>query len=164
MNAERSASAFGHVGGPVHGRTIVPLQPPSARAVVSQPDRDWRATVVDKLKELAALPVGWDGYAAPPVSFATAEFALRMLEVACSSDCACPQIVPGARGDLQIEWHSAEGSVELHVKAPLAVHAWRTGFGLESDEELDLTNNFIVVVEWLRSLMRNGRASSTAAA
>jgi hypothetical protein len=163
MNLELSTAAFGRPAGTLAARKIVQLQSSSARILVSQPERKWRAKVVEKLNELVSLPIGWDGYTAPPVSFATAEFGLRMLEAVCSSDCALPQVVPGSGGDLQIEWHATNGSIELHVKAPNAVHAWRTGFGPQDDER-DLTNDFTVVVGWLRSLTRGDRASSTAAA
>ena len=163
MNTELSTAAFGLPTGRLANPKVTRLQTSSARTVVSQPDREWRAPVMEKLKELTALPIGWDGYAAPPVSFTNAEFALRMLEAVCSSESITPQIVPGSGGDLQIEWHTPKGSIELHVKGPNAVHAWRSGFGL-TDEELNLTNDFTAVVGWLRPQLRESRAPSTAAA
>ena len=163
MKSEVTTAVFGLPGARSTNVNVRSLPLASARAVVSQLDRPWRAVVIDRLQELTALPVGWDGYSAPPVNFANAEFALRMLEAICSSECIPPQIVPGNDGDLQIEWHTSNGSIELHVMAPNSVHAWRSGIG-SLEDELALTNDFTVVVGWLRSQLRERRAPSTSAA
>jgi hypothetical protein len=147
---------------PITGK-IIPLERPETRTRVFQPLHEWRPRVIEKIQELMDLPRGWDGYDAPPVSFATAEFTLRMLDAICSSDCECPQIVPGTGGDLQAEWHTVDCSIELHVKAPNDVHAWRSGVGFV-DEELNLTNDFTDIVKWIRALMRKSRAPAITAA
>jgi len=162
MNIPVSTAVFDFPKGKLADQNVVQMRAQQVRTIVSSLDREWRPVVLQKLEELVRLPTGWDGYVAPPVSFATAEFALRMLDAVCASDCACPQIVPGSGGDLQIEWHTESSSIELHVKAPNDVFAWRNSVGTP-EQELNLTNDFVAIVEWLRSLSRGDRASSTAA-
>ena len=136
------------------------------RILVSEPESRWREQVKARLKGLVDdLEAGWDGYQGKPVSFANAMFAMRMLEATCGFEVSAPQIVPGSSGDLQIEWHTAKGDIELHVKAPNDVHAWRSGPGEGSDgEELLLTTDFAVVAVWVKELAEASIAPSTAAA
>jgi len=146
------------------GTTISSL-PRAPRLIVSAPDRAWRDDVVCRLNDLCGLSKGWDGYGADPVSFETASFALSMLDVACPSKAPAPSIVPGPNRDLQVEWHFAEGDIELHVRAPNDVHAWRLSNCTDEDgEELDLTNDFTLVAEWIKELSEPAFASQAAAA
>src|SRR5215204_7030320 len=96
-----------------------------ARVLIADPIREWRDMVLKRLNDLCCLDAGWDGYRGVPVSFENANFALRMLEASCPSEAPAPAIVPGPAGDLQIEWHTPNGDVELHVQSPYNVHAWR---------------------------------------
>lgn len=134
------------------------------KAVVSHPARDWHREVADRLNELTSLSRGWDGYNSPPVSFDTAHFAMQMLEAITREDAPAPQIVPGTSGDLQIEWHTDNGDVELHVVRPYRVTAWRacedTG---EAGQELALTNDFTAVAAWVQSVTEPAFASAAAA-
>lgn len=129
---------------------LFPLDLGAGRNIVSRPDRDWRQEVTEKLNELTALERGWDGYRARPVSFDTAHFALQMLESICRVSAPAPQIVPGSNGDLQIEWHSDNGDVELHVVGPYRVEAWRANqaTGPEGEDRI-LTNEFTEVAGWI---------------
>src|SRR5258706_7550436 len=86
----------------------------------------WREPVIKRLNELVALQSGWDGYEGVPVTFENAYFTMGMLDACCRGDAPTPQIVPGASGDLQIEWHLDGGDIELHILAPNNVHAWHT--------------------------------------
>lgn len=127
-------------------------------------DPPWMEKVYDRLEELLRLEIGWDGYAGLPVSLANAIFALRVLESTCSDSTPMPQIVPGATGDAQIEWHLPAGEIELHVVAPNDVRAWRaTGLG-GKPEELQLANEFSAIASWLRELTEASVAANAAAA
>jgi len=124
-----------------------------SRLIVQAPSKEWRESVERKLGELVCLPRGWDGYLANPVSFETATFAVRMLESVCASTAPAPQIVPGVNGDLQIEWHTEKGDVELHVRRANSVHAWRRTPATDDDgEDLDLTVNFLPIVTWVEEI------------
>lgn len=129
------------------------------------PTSEWRDEVVERLQELLRLDYGWDGYYGIPVSLENAIFSLRMLEAACDTDTPAPQIVPGIEGDLQIEWHTLSGDLELHVKAPNDVHAWRLMSGVNAqEEELDLRTDFLAVAKWVEEVTESSIAADAAAA
>ncbi|UYY60136.1 hypothetical protein [Sphingomonas sp. S2-65] len=115
------------------------------------------------MNELAALPRGWDGYRARPVSFDTAHFALNMLENICQEDAPAPQIIPGTAGDLQIEWHTENGDLELHVRSPNNVGAWFAPAGDYEGNEVSLTNDFTDVARWVREVTEPALAHASAA-
>src|SRR6266581_1593483 len=145
--------------------SAVPVSLPTrpARLIISEPVHGWRDAVAKQLEELVRLPAGWDGYAAEAVSLLNANFALRLLERVCASDTIVPQIIPGSSGDLQIEWHTAHGDIEIHVRAPNDVLAWRSNEQIGPDgEELTLTNDFIAVAHWLEDLEPPGAAAAAA--
>lgn len=144
---------------------VVRLPSATNRLWIFEPENEWRKIVEKRLEQLLRLPVGWDGYKAQPVGFLNAHFALRMLDAICGSGAEAPQIVPGQEGDLQIEWHTRQGDVELHVMAPNKVHAWRNLVGPEATEdELELTNEFSAVAAWLGEIAELPRDVETAAA
>lgn len=121
---------------------------------ITEKDWPWGKPVMAKLDQLVKLEYGWDGYRGSPVSFDNATFALRMLEVIYIAEAPEPQIVPGPGGDLQIEWHTPDADIELHVKAPNNVLAWRaTSRTGPEGEEVNLTNDFIEVVQWIKELV-----------
>lgn len=136
-----------------------------SRLIVQAPPREWRERVEKKLQELVSLPIGWDGYNAQPVSFETASFALRMLESILPSGAPVPQLIPGVAGDIQIEWHTAVGDIELHVRRPNSVHAWRmTASTGEDGEESELTFDFRHILSWIRQLPEASDDAEAAAA
>ncbi len=121
MNRSQANSVF--------SANVVSIPTASARLVVFEPNHDWRTAVMKRLEQLVRLDLGWDGYSGQPVSLENAAFALRVLEAVCGPDASPPQLVPGSSGDLQIEWHTLKGDIELHVIAPNRVHAWRLAVG-----------------------------------
>lgn len=137
----------------------------TGRRLMSEPSRTWRECVVQRLDELVRLDVGWDGYRGQPVSFENANFALRMLEVACPDGALAPQIVPGSDGDLQIEWHVDGVEIELDVRGPYDVYAWHLNRNVDAPGiELRLTNDFSVVARWIGELSGRSAFNASAAA
>jgi len=124
----------------------------------------WQDAVNDRLEQLIRLEEGWDGYAGFPVSLVNAKFAFQMLESICRSDTPAPQIVPGSSGDLQIEWHTSAGDIELWVHGPNDVHLWREISETLECEELDLTNDFSAVSDWVKQITEPTIAIAAAAA
>lgn len=124
---------------------------PAHRVTLSEIQGQWQPAVKQRLEELVRLEEGWDGYTAFPVSFDSAMFAFRMLESICRPDTAPPQIVPGSSGDLQIEWHTQRGDIELWVRGPNNVHACRSSND-EDFQEIDLTNDFSTVSKWVKEV------------
>lgn len=144
---------------------VVPLPSANSRLQVVEPDYSWRSAAVAHLEKLVREPVGWDGYNALPVSLLNANFALRMLDAICGGGAAPPQIVPGIEGDLQIEWHTMNGDVELHVLGPNRVHGWRRLVGpVAREDELELEIEFSAVAAWVREITEQPRAPNVAAA
>ena len=124
------------------------------RILMSEDINEWASNATDRLEELVRLPIGWDGYQGQPVDFLNAYFALSFLNKICGPETPPPQIVPGSTGELQIEWHTLQGDIELYVKGPNNVRAWRAMANGDLDgEELDLTVDFTVVAQWVKDIM-----------
>jgi hypothetical protein len=113
----------------------------------------WRRPAESRFEQLLQLEWEWDGYSAAPVSLENATFAYRMLESICLAHTPAPQIVPGTSRDLQIEWHLPRGSIELWVRNPNNILAWRVPNDGNDEQELDLTTDFAVVSDWLKQIM-----------
>ncbi|MBV8568259.1 MAG: hypothetical protein JO273_22675 [Methylobacteriaceae bacterium] len=143
--------------------SVVELQPRGARRLISDRSLAWADAAKNRLDHLCQLPVGWDGYGAGPVRFSVARFAYEMLRSICGPDTPPPSIVPGPSGDLQVEWHLESGDVELHVRAPNDVHAWRQAPDA-GEECLDLRNDFTDLVRWIKELGGSLSAANAAAA
>ena len=136
-----------------------------ANLLVIEPNHSWRPEVLKRLEALRDLKSGWDGYQAQPVALANIVFALNMLESTCPTEIPAPQIVPGVDGDLQIEWHTLKGDVELHVVTPNRVRGWRSIAGpTPREDELELTIEFSAVAAWVREITEQPRALTIAAA
>lgn len=146
--------------------SVTVLQPDRRRLIVtSAPDKSWRDGVVGQLQALIRLDHGWDGYNGKPTNFEVAYFALQMMDSCCSDDVPEPAIFPGPNGDLQLDWHSPDVKIELHVRAPNDVVAWHANAQTGPDgEELVLTTDFIEVEKWLNALVRANRAVAATAA
>ena len=117
----------------------------------------WTKAIAQQLHTFLVLPPGWDGYDAPPVTQENVDFALSILESLKGSDHASLQMlqpVPGTNGSLQLEWHTAQGAVELYIVAPHHVYAWHADSTTSRDgEEVVLTTDFTCVRQWLRAIM-----------
>ncbi|HEY5336936.1 MAG TPA: hypothetical protein VIJ85_01935 [Rhizomicrobium sp.] len=162
MSGTASISAFSRSNAD-GGRKIVNFGSPSTRITINDTSCAWHKGLEKRLEELIRLRNGWDGYNARPVSLANAVFALGMLERLYSAAVPTPDLVPGYDGDLQAEWHIGEIDIELHVKAPNDVVAWRmTPDSGEDGEEVALTNDFTVVGQWIKAI--SGAADAVAAA
>lgn len=164
MISSTPSAAFTHPFQAVTETNILTHSAFSSR-ILNEPRHDWWAVARKRLDELCALGPGWDGYSAPPISFSNANFALSMLASACPLDAAAPQIVPGANGDLQIEWHTDTGDIELHILAPYDVQGWRLAPSTaEEGEEVHLAADFTIVANWLTELSEASVAARSAAA
>jgi hypothetical protein len=126
---------------------------------------NWSRVVSLRLNELVRLPEGWDGYRARPVDFEIAFFTYQMLQNVCGADTPAPRIVPGSSGDLQCEWHTRNGDLELDVRAPNRVHAWRSTRQTGPDgEERELTVDFTVVARWISEIVETDDRDAASAA
>jgi hypothetical protein len=88
-----------------------------------------------------------------------------MLGSICRPNTPAPQIVPGSSGDLQIEWHTQAVDIEILVRAPYDVHAWRLVVGADADgESLGLSRDFTELAKWVAEISEPPIAASAAAA
>jgi hypothetical protein len=164
VNNMASSAAFTRHLRAITGANVTSHAAFSSR-ILSEPLHAWWRRVTKRLNELCQLNTGWDGYRASPVSFMNANFAASVLASACLLDTPEPQIVPGTNGDLQIEWHTEAADIELHVRAPYDVRAWRTTqTAPEEDEEIHLTTDFAIVARWLAELSEAPIAARSSAA
>ena len=145
---------------------VTELRSQFQRVLLSEPDNLWYESAKNRLEELVVrLPRGWDGYDGRPVDFSNAIFALSMLSSICRPSTPAPQIVPGSAGDLQIEWHTEEVDIELSVRGPYVVHAWRYVVGSDPDgEPLDLSRDFTEVATWVAAISEPQVVADSAAA
>lgn len=133
--------------------------------VLDHDDTDWLDGVRARLEELIRLPRGWDGYSGQPLPFATAQFAADLLSLIGHEGLPAPSLVPVARGQLQIEWHTENVDIELLVRRPNSVQAYchrLVGHGAV-ESVLELTNNFIQILPWIECLQETDFALATAA-
>ena len=119
------------------------------RTIVSDSDFSWKSVVTDRLNELCALPVGWDGYAGKPVSFICASFAANMLARLSRDNVPPPSIVPGSDGTLQVEWHRNMFDVELDVLDAQTVVATRVNIRAYKEEIVSVENDFTEIATWI---------------
>lgn len=116
----------------------------------------WTPQINERFRELASLNKGWDGYNAEKVDMGIINFAIEILNKVCDEYSPEPSIVPGTGGDLQIEWHTQEGSVELHVQEKFNVQFWTDDPEFcTDDEEIKLTTNFTLVMRLLKKINRS---------
>lgn len=113
----------------------------------------WQPIVRQRLDEVVGLQRGWDGYTGIGVSYTNAVFAEQLISAVCHSCNVQPQIVPGSRGDLYVEWHSLNGDVELHVVGPYKVYG--TYEHMITGELVDnesFSSDFSKVSHWLKEI------------
>ena len=160
MNTQTSSVFSDSQTASYSGANVVELRSYSQRAplpprvVLSEQDSEWQDSVKQRLEELVdRLPHGWDGYDGRPVGFLNANFALSMLSSICRPSTPAPQIVPGSDGDLQIEWHTQYVDIELAVRGPYDVFAWRCMVDADPDgESLILSRDFTDVAKWIAAI------------
>lgn len=138
----------------VQSETVVSsLNPIRAYVRVTQPSSDWYLNLKNRFDELTSLPKGWDGYVGGPVSFNCAQFAANLIEQLCVAGVPAPQLVPGADGTLQIEWHLNQFDIEIDVLGPYNVVATRVDHVSGQEEELGLDEpDFTELAEWIVEL------------
>lgn len=73
----------------------------------------WLRPVIERLKDVVALPAGWDSYEARSVRPESIEHALQALVAVMSDESELPWIVPLPSGGIQLEWHADNFDIEI---------------------------------------------------
>lgn len=118
------------------------------------PRSPWAHEIEDKLNHLTALPRGWDGYNGRPVSYTCAKFAANLMESLFVGGVPAPQMVPGAGGTIQLEWHLNKYDVEVEVLGTYNVVASRYDHMTGQMEEEELQTDFTTLACWVRELRK----------
>lgn len=84
----------------------------------------WLLPTLSGLQALAALPAGWDSYAAPPIDPGCVIRAVQVLVEAMEHDTPAPSVVPTSQGGIQFEWHTGGVDFEIEVEPSNLVSAY----------------------------------------
>ncbi|WP_310609097.1 hypothetical protein [Limnohabitans sp.] len=122
------------------------------RLTLTENESDWFLPTIKRLEDLLRLERGWDGYDGVPASLMNVYFTIQMLERACWKETPTPQIVPLADGSLQVEWHTLYGDIELLVRGPNNVRAWKSLANDDEGIELEITNDVLPISNWIREI------------
>ena len=114
----------------------------------------WIQELKDRLDKLTSLPRGWDGYNGEPVSSGCAQFAANLIERLCVANVPAPQLVPGADGTLQLEWHTNGCDVEVDVLGPYLVTVTRLDHRTGVHEGIKYDYDFLILDEWIEALAK----------
>lgn len=118
--------------------------------------QDWFPDLRSAVERLAALPAGWNGGNEQPISHATLQTAIAILN-AIGSIAPRPSLVPISDGSLQLEWHGAHRSVEVEVDVAGAAGAvaYASHADDEDDDEWTVTTPHGLFADGLISLTRH---------
>lgn len=124
------------------------------RAYDSDPDKHWRKEVESRLEGYTQMQHGWDTYDAPPPRSEAVFFALSIIHELESSRLIRPHIVPSSAGGIQLEWHTNDLDIELHVEAPYLSELWWRRHSNGEEESAELTNDFSALSQILKVATR----------
>lgn len=82
----------------------------------------WVDYVEAALNQLVALPAGWDGRRAQPITIAAVEGVVHMLSLVMGERTAAPQLFPLPDGGIQAEWHIGGNAIEVEVDGAGEAH------------------------------------------
>ncbi len=137
------------------GSTISSLNMRLPRVRVQNNRSEWAKKLEVRFDELTSLPKGWDGYDGIPVSITCARFAAKLVERLYVKGVGVPQLVPGADGTLQLEWHMNQYDLEIDVLAPYEVVATLYDHLTEQEQEIEVQTDFTELSEWVISLSQD---------
>lgn len=115
----------------------------------------WSTELSMKLEELMKLEQGWDGYDACPVSFDVAFFVSRVLENICFNQTPKPSVIPGSKGDLQIEWHINGYDIELHIIKPYHIEAVVYSEEENFEKEFTLSSDYKSLLPYIEKISQS---------
>lgn len=118
----------------------VTVNPPESLPVLP-PTASWLAEQIEAIEGLAALPLGWNSYAASAIERESIRSAVQVLQAVARAGLPRPSIVPTPDGRVQIEWHCRGVDLELAVRSLDAIEVNLEMPGGDSiNEELAFAN------------------------
>lgn len=82
----------------------------------------WSKAARDRLKELSAMPLGWNGYDSPPIRSEAIRESFNLLTELAKLGMPEPIIVPVSGGGIQMEWLGPSSEIEIEVLPGGAMH------------------------------------------
>lgn len=124
-HASPSISASYHA--PVQKSHIVRAAKSFATTTISISEQSALPTQRDidqQIDRLLALPAGWDGYNAVPISHAVAAQIRGEIRPHCFGGVPAPDLIPGGDGSVQAEWYEVEIAMTYRVEPSGSAHTW----------------------------------------
>jgi hypothetical protein len=115
----------------------------------------WLLPTLSGLRELAALPAGWDSYGAPPIDAHCVAKAVQVLVEVMEPDTPAPSVVPTSRGGVQFEWHTGGVDFEIEVEPTNLVSAYYRAARGGLEKEIPPTTEILA----LKSMVAELRAT-----
>jgi hypothetical protein len=96
---------------------------------------EFRERVEAGLNRLLSLPANWDSDGARTIESQLVEAARKFVGELPENLISPPAVVPMAKGNLQLEWHSGPRSLELEFESPSMIHylKWHPEEGVEDE-------------------------------
>jgi hypothetical protein len=120
---------------------------------------DFSDRVERQLARMASLSPGWDREEARPIDGAVIEAARGFLSRLGKHSPPVPDIVPLARGTLQLEWHDGPRSLELEFEGPEEIRylKWHPEEGVEEEDSIAVGDDdqAMSLIRWFLGNERN---------
>jgi len=119
----------------------------------------WVESVTTSLYAIVALCDNWDSYGAKRISHSTAVAVQGLLQDIMHDAAPAPQLVPGANGNVQIEWHFAGIDLEVEVESQSLAHVFFYDHSLqESAWEGRIENDLSRLVHYIDVMARRAHS------
>ena len=113
---------------------------------------NWSWVIRKIANEFPKLREGWDSYYGKPISKKTIKFTLETIARTFTENTPEPSnVVPGANGGIQIEWHMKDRDLEVEFTPDNRVIILLELYNDDKEIELDLTED----ISQLRSIISN---------
>jgi hypothetical protein len=125
------------------------------RFLVDFDDQHWHQKLSERIQELAALKVGWDGASGQQIPFLTIHFVCHLLDRLLDAQTPSPSLVPTSGGEVQLEWHLPGFDLELLVERPMTSHYWAAYIAEDQsvvEEEGSVRADFTHILALLRKI------------
>lgn len=105
--------------------------------------------IAEKCRGFLDLPENWNSYRARRIDASLLQNGLEILTMMLGPGTRTPDVVPTARGGIQIEWHDAHGDLEIEIRGLGQYRVFhRNG---DQDEEFDVLDDLSKLLPLVRT-------------
>lgn len=121
LQSERERFATGHawtVGRDetLSARQIITWSMLESGSYAAWTPESWLADALRDLRDVFALPPGWDSYGAPAIDPDAAAVAREVLRLLAEENAPRPRVVPTSDGGIHLDWHGAGVEFQLEIE------------------------------------------------